>query len=299
MNKIPVGETIVFAYTFVFVQVVTIVRVAALPAVLSSAIDYGMRRLSTAYSAELDAGDAAAGSLNLAVWLVGTVATIFLSAVATAGIARAALGLKGDHGPFPIGRTELRMFAAKLRFWIGVLALTIVAGVIAVVAFLLAGASLTAPPQGDVPPTAATFVAGLITWFLLAYVIMTALRMGFLLPATVVAEDKGGLQRSYDLARGNFWRLFLVVLALGGPVLLLLSLAGFAVLRASLGADYATILEQSSMSDLVHRGATAIEENLLAWEAFNAVIFMLASGLLYSGAAYAYRALTRESVRRA
>jgi hypothetical protein len=59
-----------------------------------------------------------------------------------------------------------------------------------------------------------------------------------------------------------------------------------------LGGDSVQVLEQATMTDFVRRGELAVQQNLLAWEIFNAVIFILASGLIYSGSAYAYRALT-------
>ena len=144
MNKIPIGDTIVFAYSFVFVHIGTIVGIAGIPAVLSAAIDYGVRNLAAAQRAALEAGDAGAVGLNLAVWLGGLIATIFLSSIATVGITRAALGQKLERAVYlNVGRTEWRMFAAKLRFWLGVLALAALVGLIAVLAFSLAGIPLS------------------------------------------------------------------------------------------------------------------------------------------------------------
>jgi hypothetical protein len=292
MNKIPIGDTIVFAYSFVFVHIGTIVGIAGIPAVLSAAIDYGVRNLAAAQRAALDAGDAGAVGLNLAVWLGGLIATIFLSSIATVGITRAALGQRLERAVYlTVGRTELRMFAAKLRFWLGVLALAALVGLIAVLAFSLAGIPFdAAAPNG--PPDPAVFLASLIVWVVIGYALATALRMGFLLPATVVVEDKGGLRRSYDLTRGNAWRLVAIAFGLGAPIFVLVSVAAFAVLGSMLGGDSVQVLEQATMTDFVRRGELAVQQNLLAWEIFNAVIFILASGLIYSGSAYAYRALT-------
>ena len=293
MNKIPIGDTIVFAYSFVFVHIGTIVGIAGIPAVLSAAIDYGVRNLAAAQRAALDAGDAGAVGLNLAVWLGGLIATIFLSSIATVGITRAALGQRVERAVYlTVGRTEWRMFAAKLRFWLAVLALAALAGLIMVLAFSLAGIPLdAATPNG--PPEPAVFLASLIAWVVIGYALATALRMGFLLPATVVVEDKGGLRRSYDLTRGNFWRLVAIALGLGAPIFVLVSVAAFAVLGSMLGGDSVQVLEQATMTDFIRRGELAVQQNLLAWEIFNAVIFILASGLIYSGSAYAYRALAQ------
>src|SRR5258706_8223 len=205
MNKIPISDTIVFAYSFVFVHIGTIVGIAGIPAVLSAAIDYGVRNLAAAQRAALDAGDAGAVGLSFAVWLAGLIATIFLSSIATVGITRAALGQRVEGAVYlTVGRTEWRMFAAKLRFWLAVLVLAAIAGIIAVLAFSLAGIPLDgSAPNG--PPAPAVLVASFIAWVVFGYALATALRMGFLLPPTVVVEDKSGPRRSYDLTRGHFW----------------------------------------------------------------------------------------------
>ena len=286
MNKIPVGRTVAFAYEFLFTRIGTLVGVAGLPAVLSAAVDYLVRSYTTTEEPE------AAASRNLLIWLVGTVTTIFISSVAAVGITRAALGLPLGSGAyyFPVGALELRMFVAKLRFWLGVVVLLILAALVMSVSFMLAGIPIDG--AGTVEPSAGVLIAGVAAWTAFGFAILTILRMGFLLSATVVSEEKGGLQRSHDLSRGNFWRMVAVVLALGAPILVLVSVASLVILSASLGPDYARVLEQEGMMELMRRGEEAVAQNLLLWEAFNTVIFILASGLIYAASAYAYCALT-------
>ena len=286
MNKIPVGKTVAFAYNFLFTRFGTVAAVTGLPAVLASAVDYLVRSYTSTDETEATAGT------NLLIWLLGTVTTIFISSVATVGITRAALGLPLGSGAyyFPVGPLELRMFTAKLRFWLGVAVLLILASLVASVSFMLAGVPIDG--AGTVEPSAATLVAGLATWGAFGFAIVTILRMGFLLSATVVSEDKGGLQRSHDLARGNFWRMAAVVLALAAPILVLVSVASLVILNAALGPDYAQVLERDGMLELMRRGEEAVAQNLLLWEVFNTAIFILASGLIYGASAYAYRAVT-------
>lgn len=288
MNKIPVGKTVAFAYNFLFTRFGTVAAVAGLPAVIASAVDYLMRSYTTTDEAEA----AAAAGANLLIWLLGTVTTIFISSVATVGLTRVALGLPLGASAyyFPVGPLELRMFTAKLRFWLGVAVLLILASLVASVSFMLAGVPIDG--AGTVEPSAATLVAGLATWGAFGYAIVTILRLGFLLSATVVSEDKGGLQRSHDLAKGNFWRMVAIVLALGAPILVLVSVASLVILNAALGPDYQQVLEQDGMLELMRRGEEAVAQNLLLWEVFNTAIFILASGLIYGASAYAYRAVT-------
>jgi hypothetical protein len=112
--------------------------------------------------------------------------------------------------------------------------------------------------------------------------------MGFLLSPTVVCEGKG-LQRSNDLTRGNFWRIVAILLALILPILFLLSIVGAVILRAALGNDYQQIIEDDGMDELMRRAEEAIAQNVLLWEVFNMMIFILAAGLIYGAAAYAYQ----------
>src|SRR5262245_40303542 len=208
MNKIPVGKTVAFAYNFVFTRMATVAAIAGLPAVLAAAVDYLVRSHSSPEDTQGAAGT------NLLIWLAGTVTTIFISAVATVGITRAALGLPLGSGAyyFPVGPLELRMFGAKLRFWVSVAVLLVLASLVASIAFMLGGVPLDG--AAAVEPSGGVLIASLISWAAFGYAIFTIVRMGFLLSATVVCEEAGGLQRSHDLARGNFWRMVTVLLAL-------------------------------------------------------------------------------------
>ena len=42
----------------------------------------------------------------------------------------------------------------------------------------------------------------------------------------------------------------------------------------------------------MRRAEDAIAQNVLLWEAFNVMIFILAAGLIYGASAYAYQAMT-------
>jgi hypothetical protein len=119
------------------------------------------------------------------------------------------------------------------------------------------------------------------------YALVTIMRMGFLLPPVVVAEDKGGLRRAHDLTKGNFWRVLAVTLALGLPVLALLLAGEGVVLRSALGPNIANL----SATEFMDKAEQAINEKLLPWTIFTTVIFILGSGLVFSGAAFAYRAV--------
>ena len=285
MNKIPVGKTVAFAYNFLFTRFGTVVGITALPALLAAAVDYLVRSYISAEDTPSTAGT------NLLISIAGMAITLFIWAVTSVGIIRAALGqpLGSSAYYFPVGTVELRMFGAMLRFWLGVVVLIFLASLLSGFAFMLAGVPLDGSSEPE--PSAALLIAGLITWAAFGYTIYTIVRMGFLLSPTVVCESKG-LQRSNDLTRGNFWRIVAILLALILPILFLLSIVGAVILRAALGNDYQRIIEDDGMDELMRRAEEAIAQNVLLWEVFNMMIFILAAGLIYGAAAYAYQAVT-------
>jgi hypothetical protein len=287
MKKIPVGTTIAFAYRFLITEIGTIVGIAWLPAVLSAAMSYIARDYAVEHQALLDAGDVQTAGAYLLLSLVSLVVLLFASSMVGVAITRAALGQDRPPGAlllyFAVGQTEWRMFSANVRYLLGAGALLALAALITVAAFFLSGTPLD--PPGPLQPTAAAILAGLIAWAVLLYAGASILRIGFLLPATIVKEEKGGLRRSYELAKGNFWRILAVLLALGSPILLLLLGGEIAVLRSALGPDFARM----NPAEFFEKAGEAMDAKLLPWQAFSAMIFILASGLIYSGAAFAYR----------
>lgn len=287
MKKIPVGQTIAFAYRFLLSEIGAIVGIAWVPAVISSAVGYLAQIYVDLHKADIEAQIPQVMGVYLAVSLTTMLVAIFAASMVGVAITQHVLGQRksGVIAYFAAGRSEWRMFAANIRYLVGAGALIGLAAMISVAAFLLAGVPLDAPEQ--MRPTAATILAVLISWFVFLYAFVTILRMGFLLPASIVVEEKGGLRRSHELTRGNFWRMFAVILALGVPILLLLMAGEAAVLRSALGPDAARL----NPAEFLQRAGQAMEQKLLPWQVFTAVVFVLASGLMYGGSAFAYRAL--------
>ena len=288
MQKIPVGQTIAFAYRFLVTEIATVIGVAWLPALAAAAAGYFAQVYTISHAALLEAGDAQTGAISLAVSLGGLMVLIFASSVVAVAITRQVLSPRAGGivvAYFAAGRSEWRMFAVNVRFIAAAGVLLAVAAAVTLLAFALAGVPLQAPEQAR--PGPATFLAAIIFWVVFGYAVVTILRMGFLLPPIIVAEDKGGLRRSHDLTKGNFWRMLAVMLALGLPVLVLLLAGEGVVLRSALGPNIANL----SPSEFMEKAEQAMNEKLLPWTIFTTVIFILGSGLVFSGAAFAYRAV--------
>ena len=223
MPRIPVGQTILYSVSFLFDRFGVVLRICWLPALLIATIDYTVAITSANRTAQYEAtGDTGVLAVNAAVSIAATLVGLFLSSIAATGVTREALGMGGadTRGPLPIGRMELRMFGAYVSYVLAVGILVILALVVTAIAFVAAGVPLNVGPEAQ-ELTLAAFLAAMIGLAAFTYVFVSVVRIGFFLPATVVAEKNTGLKRSYDLTQGNFLRVLAVVFALAVPLLAL------------------------------------------------------------------------------
>ncbi len=286
MHKIPVGQTITTAYRFLFTEIGTILGICWFPALLSSLASYFTYLYAALHQADMADGDVQIRLSYLFVTLIGLAVTIFAASVMAVAITRHVLGRRatGVVAYFAIGPMEWRMFTATIRYIAGSAALLILAVIVADVAFRIAGVPVDS--GSPIRATAPEIIAALIAWFAFIGAVVVILRMGFFIPPTIVAENHGGLRRSFELTGGNVLRAIAVIAVLGIPFLMLLFGGEFVLIRSALGpAMYAM-----TPAEFVQRAGEAMQDKLLPWEAFTGVIFVLASGLIYGGAAVAYRA---------
>jgi hypothetical protein len=286
MHKIPVGQTIALAYRFLFTEIGTILGICWFPALLSSLASYFTAFYAALHRADIEAGYAPTVAAYAIVSVLGLAITIFAASVMAVALTRHVLGRRvtGVVAYFAVGPVEWRMFAASIRYIAGSMLLVILAVIFSGMAFRIAGVPVDATgPMGVAAPD---IIAGLVSWvaFIAAFVVI--LRVGFFIPPTIVAEDGGGLRRSFELTRGNVLRAFAVIAVLGVPVLLLLLGGEAVVLRSALGPA----LYGLSPAEFFRRAGEAMEQKLLPWEVFTGVIFVLGSALIYGGTAMAYRA---------
>ena len=271
MNKIPVGQTVAFAYQFLFGRIGRILRVSWIAAVVTALVSFGTETYYQQHEAEFTAANLPAVGTYIALLLGGFLVVLFVSGVAAVGVTREAFGFSTGTSPiyFPLGRTEWRMFGANLRYALGLSALFILWWAVFWIGMRLAGVEIGADMQPqDIEPTPAVSGALALSMALFAYVVVSAIRMGFFLVSTIVAETRGGVRRAHDLTRRNFWRVVAVLLSVLFPVVVL-----FVLRNAIIGVDTLTMTQR------------------VAAQAIGAIISILLSGLFYSAAAYAYQAL--------
>jgi hypothetical protein len=135
--------------------------------------------------------------------------------------------------------------------------------------------------------------------FLVGYcaAIFCALRFGFLICVTTIAEGKITIARSWELSRKNFWRIFVILLAVFLPFLVL----EFAVMAAAglfphLPPPGATVQQiQAFRVERRQYTAAAMHRMQHYWYFFYPIMGVLTVyiyGVLAGAQTFAYRALT-------
>lgn len=287
MGKIPVGKTIAYAYSFAFGNILNILGVAWFPFVI---IGVGGYFLLMPYLAAvqqfLTTQDISSLGSTFLLLPVFVILCVVCMSMVTVEVMREALGM--DPGRkffyFSLDKPVWRLIGAYLLLILLLIGLGIVAAIaLGILAWLAAMADANL----------ALLVSGVGTVVVVLGMILIAVRLVFLMPAVVVAENHVSLKRGYHLTYGNFWRIVGVVLAIVIPIALVQSVIQMMVF----GSDFmaASIMPSDSPEEM------AAKLQVLQTQLSHGLIYMVPVWLivsivnlgLYSGAgAFAYRALT-------
>jgi hypothetical protein len=311
MSKIPVGRTIGRSYGFAFGDFLPLLGVLWLPLLLSGVAGYFI--LLPIYQHLPDMLDAISRNPNGSRTVPPEIFETFrwsglfnlfalaMLAVIAVGVTKEALGLR--KGPrfvyLAFGADEFRIIGGYILVFAlmiaGAIALEIVAAILAIV-----GAAVFASgTAGHLDPKAAgsgvhlaILLVGLLVVlveFAFAYVYV---RLSYLIVPVTVAEHRFGVWRSWELTKGNFWRIFAVTLAILLPIMII----EFVAMAFAFGSSLVGILSamQKSPADMVHQMAQFMRGIGMvlpyAWGIgfiFSPIIY----GLWLAPAAFAYRAL--------
>jgi hypothetical protein len=303
MAKIPVGRTIGQAYRLSFRGYFTILGIVWLPLLLMIAAGYflyppvlhdfmALLRASALHPGDPSAVSAAMnGSFSRIYGLDFLV--LLLAIWIQVGITKEVLGLR--KGPrfvyLPSGADEGRVLLTYMVLFIlsyvGIIVIAIVAAIIGVAVYaMLPGDAMKQwnPHAFAGPVVAAAIVAVELAFF---YVLI---RLFYFVGPATVAERHLVFGRSWQLTRGNFWRIFVILLATLLPIYL--------VEVAPLGMVIVPVLHQFAATPHSADPAVFFEalwasiSRLLPYYA--AMVFVIAPvihGLLVSSTAFAYRAL--------
>jgi hypothetical protein len=136
--------------------------------------------------------------------------SLIVRSMISVGVLRKALGL--HEGPvfvyFSLGAPVWRMIAAMF------LAVIII---VVVVLLSFAAVGIIAFAAGKFVPQAAGPIKAIAIIAAVLWCIYMSIRLVFFLPAVVVAEERIGLGRSWELGGGNFWRSVALLIAVTLP----------------------------------------------------------------------------------
>jgi hypothetical protein len=295
MGSIAVGQSIGGAYGFLFRRFLTILGLSWLPAAI-----YAFARLAFLWHveprlfAEVHGGGHPSFVTILFVLGYVVLALLLVSVIAVA-LTRDALDLRDQPvlARLVVGPRELRLFAAYISIDIIVIVLVavLIAGVIGATMgakwALAQGAPLTSWPVLKIVHIAASVIAVLIVLFV-------TLRLSFLIAPVAAAEDKARISRAWELSAGNFWRMFVIALAILVPLLIVIVVCEYAVLGPQIMA-------------LHHAGARRDPSALLSAAIAHgpvlvtiaAAAMVIANALFAGASAAAYRALVPQPRREA
>ena len=275
MTRLPVADTIRFAYTFAFGQIGAIIGLVWLPLVIVAFLQFLPYALGTAYTAAGTSSAEATGAtfINLAF----STTALVLYAMNFVSVTRQALGLRQGAASihFALGWPEWRMFVAIV---ISGLILTAAMGV-----YLILGSMLFpgAPGGGLMAGLAVLYAAaGLcaFVWF--------ALRLVFVLAPVIVVEERLDLVRAFLLSRGNFWRILAITLAVTLPLLLVQLIA----LGVIAGPELFAPLSGNSAAALAER-FRVLDRHMPALIGLFLMLTPFNLGLVFGASSFAYRTL--------
>ncbi|HEY1962866.1 MAG TPA: hypothetical protein VGG69_10640 [Rhizomicrobium sp.] len=279
MNKIPVRQTVSYAYSFTFGQIGTIIGLCWLPLVVIAVLQFlpyalGGNPLAPAENAT------ALGRQELQS-LATSLLVLLLYAIMCVPVTRQALGLRqgGAIVHFAIGMPEFRAFGALLLFFL-------------MTRLMELGISLLSLLIGRIAQSAGGALAG----FVLALGMLAAVaafvyaiaRLGFVLLPVTVAENQVSLTRAWMLTKGNFWRILGVALAVLLP-LYLLYIVGLSII---VGPDMANSpAAAGGASEAFTATLRTIGRHMPEYLGLTLILAPFNIGLSLGAAAFAYRAL--------
>ena len=283
MTKIPVGETVRFAYRFTFSQLGTIIGLIWLPMVAIALLEFLPYAMGDAgLRADQDPNAVGAAALrNIVFWLV----SVLFYAMVNVAVVQQALGLRSGTAlmHFALGRAEFRMWGASLLFLAIMFALC--AGLLlAVIATGMIMQALGSKVFAAIA-VSAIFLAGVCIVF------VSLVRLGFLLVPATVAEEKVSFERNWLLTAGNFWRITAILFLVTLPTAVVLMTAALALMGKEFDA-LGQIASRISVEAFMERYRMILSAHASTMIGINLILAPFTFGLTIGAAAAGYKAVT-------
>ncbi len=278
MRRLPVLAVLRETYAFAFTHVGAIIGLIWLPMVVITVGGFFINQYYGHHAQQaLAAGGLAAAGPALLVQFGFVLAQLLFYAMMYVSVAQLALGQRqgGAMVHFTFGLPEWRMFRAFLG-----LMLLFLAGV------LLLGPVTVLPAAAGAMTLA--LLAEVAVLLVLSGLVYIGVRMVFLVPAIVVAEQGPVLARAWILSADNFWRLLAVALGALAPLMLMMLTVLLGVVSGSLDPHAQQTAESLS---------AAISANMPLITGVQFVVAPLLIGMAVGASVFSWRALSRTDIR--
>ncbi len=293
MEKVPVGGSIAHAYEFLFGRFFQILGTAWLPALLYGLISYAYLLNMQQWPAH---GADVAMIVGTVCWLVAAgLVALAVRSVLGISLTQEAFGVRKDLtlAHFVIGPRELRLFFAQLRLILLALALYIVVIAISVAVVMAArtyGAGL-APKLSLLGMPIAVLAAVLLVVVLIAWYLLSMLRLAFILQAVASVEHKVRLLRAWQITRGSGWRIFFVYAITLLPFIIAAGVAGYYLIGPGDVANLMAAIAKAKPGN-PPPVAAFYNSHAAALASIGGVLTIINGALLAGASAHAYRAVT-------
>jgi len=291
MIKIPVSRTVADSYRFTFGGLGRVIALIWLPiAIMTVGGYFVMQSYNVGMAGSLESGDAAQQGPLLVRMFAFQMVDVVLLAVMAVAIAREILApLKRPvFLRFSLGPAEFRVVGG----FIGLYALAIVFVMALVIVGLIAGFAGNAVGGGGTKQ-AAFAIAGALFFVGFLAMIYIFTRLGFVMVPAAALEGGFGIERSWRLTKGNFWRMFIVFLATALPVTIVWVIVQIMVVGPdALNPHFELLRDPAAMMrhQAVQMRQMSAQLPLLMGLRFVFAPFIY--GMAFAPAAFAYRALT-------
>jgi hypothetical protein len=285
MGKIPVGKTISYAYSFAFGHILNILGVAWFPFLLIGVAGYFLLMPYLAAAQHLlTTQDVSGLGTSLLLLLVFVAVIVVCMSMVTVEVMREALGM--DPGQkffyFSLDKTVWLLIGAYFLFILVMIGLAILGGI---------ALGILAMIGGMASATTAGLISGFGGLILALALVLIAVRLIFLLPAIVVAENHIGLRHGWHMTYGNFWRIVGVMLAIVIPLAVLQFIVQWAVFGQNFMATMQPGATPEEIAAQLQQLQTQLESGLIYMLPVWIIVSLLNLGLTCGAGAFAYRAL--------
>jgi hypothetical protein len=294
MNRIPVTRTVAESYRFTFGGLSKVIGLIWLPIIILTVGGYfTMVPYFSGMAGALESGDVSQQGSLLLRELAFELVMIVLMAMIAVAITREILNpvRRPSFLRFALGPTEFRVVGGVVALFFLMIVFVVILAIVGLVIGLVTGAVLPAAgAAGSKGAAGIGALAGVIGFLGLVYIMV---RLGFLLVPAVTMEGGFGLERSWKLTKGNFWRIVAIAVLTLLPILIVAMTIDLTIL----GPDFL-----NPHLELAHDPAAQMRHSAEQMRQMSAHLplmmgigFLLAPftyGMTFAPAAFAYRALT-------